>query len=214
MPLRRRRSPSSAAVFALQVPLVLALAAGCATTRPAPDAAPGAESASAPAVPDTALAARPNPGEQVEQHDLNKDGRPDVIKYYVVEGTGDAAQVKLLRKESDLNFDGRTDVWVSYAADGSIERQALDLDFDAQVDVITYFEKGQVARKEVFTRFGERPDTFKFYERGRLVRIERDRSGDGRIDTWEYWENDQVDRIGQDLTGDGEIDRWTRRTAP
>lgn len=175
---------------------------------PKPGAAAGEDLS---VVTDNGGFSRANPGEEVQEVDINDDQRADIVKFWAGKAPqkeGDAGT--LVRKEVDLNHDGKVDQWNWYGTDGTVARQSYDLDFDGRVDVSVFYEKSVVVRKEVFHDFQQRPDTFKYYEKGKLVRIERDRSGDGRIDTWEYWEGEAVDRIGEDVNGDGTVDRWVK----
>lgn len=149
--------------------------------------------------------------EQVTQHDLNKDGKPDVFSF-TREGT-DAEGRKidqLVRKELDINWDGKVDIVRFYDEREQVIRELLDLDFDGRVDQQNFYDKGIIVRKERDLDYDGRTDLWIHFERGKIVRKEKDTNGDGKVDYWEYWENDQVDRIGEDLDGDGTVDRWTR----
>ena len=149
--------------------------------------------------------------EKVTEFDFNRDGQPDVWTYTVAAKDAEGRDIdRVVRKELDISGDGKVDITRYYGEDESIEREAMDLDFDGRVDQVNYFEKGAIVRKERDLDYDGRPDLWVHFERGRIARKERDTDGNGKVDYWEYWEADQVDRIGEDLDGDGTVDRWTK----
>lgn len=191
--------------------LFLLLLSGCAASQsqlqPEIEEPQPIEEEEAPPHPHAAIA-KPEPGEEFVQSDLNGDGKPDTFKYYLPR-QDKPEELRLVRREMDLNFDGRLDLWNWYGEEGELVKQAFDLDFDGKIDVVSFFEHGVVVRKELYQRSGDKPDAFKYYSNGQLIRSERDTTGNGKIDTWEYWEEGRVHRVGQDLDGDGKVDRWT-----
>jgi hypothetical protein len=144
----------------------------------------------------------------IRRSDLNRDGKPDLVKYLKVVGTNEF----LVRKEFDLNFDGRPDVFKYYDEKGKVVKERKDHDFDGKIDSVTLFEDEQLARQEVDLNFDEKPDLIKYYEKGRISRKEADVNQDGKVDYWEYYEDGKVDRIGVDRDGDGEVDDWQKAT--
>lgn len=165
------------------------------------------------------------PGERVEDvartrglvvkvFDINRDGRPDIYKFFKSiddpQNPGNKLDL-LVRKELDINHDGKFDVVRSYDDKGQVVTEEVDLDFDGKVDEITYFEDGLMARKELDFNYDGKPDVVKYYTNGHLVRIESDRGHHGKVDTWEYYADDALDRIGTDTDGDGQVDHWERK---
>ncbi len=149
--------------------------------------------------------------EKVIEFDLNKDKKPDVWTYTVVDKTADGKEYdRLVRKELDINWDGRVDISRTYDDREQIALEKLDLDFDGKVDQSNFFEKGVRVRAERDLASVGKTTEWVFYEKGKIVRKERDTNSDGKVDYWEYWEGDQVDRVGEDLDGDGNVDKWTK----
>lgn len=150
----------------------------------------------------------------VKTYDVNRDGRPDVYKFF--KSTDDPQNPGnkldfLTRKELDINHDGRFDVVRTYDDKGQVVSEEVDLDFDGKVDEIAYFEDGVMVRKELDFNFDGKPDVVKYYTNGHLARIESDRGHHGKVDTWEYYTDEGLDRIGTDTDGDGQVDHWERR---
>ena len=145
--------------------------------------------------------------------DLNRDGKPDIFKYYREVRIADGKTMQeLVRKEIDINHDSKIDVVRYYQGGDQITQERIDLDFDGQVDEISQFEQGIIFRKRIDINYDGRPDVYKFYLNGKLEHIESDRDFDGKIDTWEYYEDGVLDRVGADTNGDGEADQWQRKT--
>lgn len=69
---------------------------------------------------------------------LRSKTRPDVFKYFELEGKKRKKKSYLVRKERDTNLDGRIDYW-EYWERGNLDRIGRDTDFDGKVDV---WEKG------------------------------------------------------------------------
>lgn len=142
---------------------------------------------------------------QVEQQiDINSDGKPDVFNYFQPRSDGPRT---LKRKDVDLNWDGQIDVRTWFNADGSIEKEEMDGDFDHTVDWVDHYQGGKRVLSEVDTDYNGAFDLFKIYEAGKVRRKERDSNGDGRVDYWEYLdENGVVQKVGRDIDGDGVMD--------
>lgn len=143
-------------------------------------------------------------GLDVRRFDINKDKKPDVIKYFKLVD-GDEVMV---RKEFDLNFDGKIDVWRFYSDQAELLREDMDYDFDGKVDAENYYEAGTVVRQEMDLNFDGQPDMKKYFEKGVIVRMEADTNNDGKVDYWEYFEKGKLDRIGIDRDADGSVDDW------
>ena len=93
----------------------------------------------------------------IRRFDLNRDEKPDMVKYYKVLPAGE----QLVRSEFDLNFDGKPDVWRFYDERKAMVKERIDFDFDGVVDSINHFEAGTVVRKEVDLNFDGSPDLYK-----------------------------------------------------
>jgi EF hand domain-containing protein len=146
--------------------------------------------------------------------DLNRDGKPDVVKLFGTRRQDGASVEYLACKEVDLNGDGRKDMWLHYGPDGTRTIEEMDLDFDGHVDLVSFWSGGKMVRQELDTDFDGRPDIVRYFEGDKLARVERDSNHDGRIDYREFYEGGVLDRIGYDLDGDGQVDRWERVPAP
>ncbi len=174
---------------------------------PDPVAAPSAADASKRA------AWAQSQGLKLKQFDLNRDGAPDVFKFYRLEddpkNPGNKLE-RLVRKEIDINFDTRVDIIRLYNDQNQVVEERTDLDFDGRIDEVTHFEAGTVVRKEIDLDYDSESDIIKYYEGGKLTRIESDRNDDGQVDTWEYFVNGELDRIGTDTDRDGKVDDWER----
>jgi len=149
-----------------------------------------------------------------KQFDLNRDGKPDVWKFYRQDddpkNPGNKLEV-LVRKDTDLNNDGKVDDIRFYDDKGRVKEERIDLDFDGRFDETLYFEEGKLVRKEIDLDYDGRVDVTKYYSDGKLVRVELDRNKDGRVDAWEYYENGTLDRIGLDNDFNGTADVWQKR---
>jgi hypothetical protein len=139
-----------------------------------------------------------------QQIDLNGDAVPDVYNFYRELENGTRT---LLRKETDLNWDARIDVRTWFEANGDIEKEEIDGDFDGRIDWVDHYQGGRRVMSEVDTDYDAKFDLFKIYEQGKVRRKERDSNGDGRIDFWEYLdEQGTVVKTGRDIDGDGVMD--------
>src|SRR4051794_18788136 len=66
----------------------------------------------------------------IRRFDLNRDSKPDMVKYFKVLPAGE----QLVRSEFDLNFDGKPDVWRFYDERKNMTKERVDFDFDGVVD--------------------------------------------------------------------------------
>lgn len=154
-------------------------------------------------------------GLALQTFDLNRDGKPDVFKYFKEAQSADAkntkpAARKLVRKELDLNHDGIIDMTRIFDDAGAIQEESADLDFDGKPDETAFFAAGVLIRKELDVNYDGKIDIYKHYQAGELDHIQYSRLATGQIDTWEYYEKGKIDRIGVDTDGDGKVDRWDR----
>ena len=65
---------------------------------------------------------------------LHSKTKPDVFKYFEVEGKKGKKHIRLVRKERDTDLDGKIDYW-EYWENGSLDRIGRDTDFNGKVDV-------------------------------------------------------------------------------
>jgi hypothetical protein len=149
-------------------------------------------------------------GKQVITADTNGDGKPDVVKLFIVAQVNGQKVQQLSCRQVDLNHDSKMDIIYSYNDAGMLIGEEFDLDFDGKFDERVYYQDGKKVRMERDMDGDARPDYVEFYEGGRLVRVERDSNGDGRADEWQYYEGGKLDRIGIDTTGSGRADKWER----
>jgi hypothetical protein len=174
------------------------------------------ESAAGPATPsaDDHEAWAKAQGLVYKPFDLNRDGKPDVMKFYRLvpdpKNLGNELET-IVRRDTDLNHDGKFDVRRLYDDEGRVTEERTDLDFDGRYDQVAYFKAGAIDKKTLDLNYDEKVDLTKFYEAGKLARVEADRNNDGKIDTWEYYEAGELDRIGVDTNADGEVDQWEKK---
>lgn len=116
------------------------------------------------------------------------------------------AEGRELCRAVDLNFDARIDVFAYRAADGTLRRRESDYDRDGQIDEIAYYRRGQISEKHQVTRPARRLDTWRYYQGGRLVRALRDSNGDASIDQWWEFRRPGCPLIHADLDHDGRPD--------
>ena len=145
--------------------------------------------------------------------DVNRDGTPDVHKYYDEEQdeSSGALTRTLVRTEVDLNSDGVINLVRRYDEFGDILREEIDGNLDGEVDVIVYWEEGVQARRELDSDHDGTFDEYRYYHGGYLHRVERDTDGDGTLDMWSYYDRHGLARVGHDLNEDGEPDSWMQR---
>ncbi len=149
-------------------------------------------------------------GKKVIELDINKDGKPDVWKYYASALENGAKIDVLTCKEADLNHDGKKDIWTYYDNSGNITMEEFSGHWDGQIDHRVYYQNGKKIRAEMDVNFDGKPDIWKYYENDKLVRLERSSNNNGKVDVWEYYEGGKLDRIGYDDNGSGQINRWDR----
>ncbi|HMF94774.1 MAG TPA: hypothetical protein VKE96_10790 [Vicinamibacterales bacterium] len=108
------------------------------------------------------LATDPSPI-RLDTGDTNRDGRPDVWRYYGHDGV-------LLRVDVDTNFDGRSDIQESYW-NGHLIRRESDRNFDDRIDRIDDFDAatGARTRSVVDTDFNGRADLLVLLSNGAPV---------------------------------------------
>jgi hypothetical protein len=150
-------------------------------------------------------------GKRIVELDLDRDGTTDVRRLFARRAGGPGEY--LACKEVDLNHDGRVDMWTHHAPTGERVLEEMDLDFDARVDLVSFWGGGKLTRQEVDTDYNGRPDILRYFDNDKLARVERDTDRDGRIDHREFYEGGVLDRIGYDDDGDGKTDRWERAAA-
>jgi hypothetical protein len=149
-------------------------------------------------------------GKQVVTLDANGDGKPDVIKLFVLANQGASQVQQLVCKQTDLDFDGKIDLVQYFGPGGELFMDEYSVNYNGKFNGRTFFQEGKKVRAEKDMDFDGRPDYFEFYEGGKLVRVERDTNGDGKVDEWQYYEGGKLDRIGYDTTGSGRVDKWDR----
>ena len=154
-------------------------------------------------------------GLKLVNYDLNRDGKPDIYKFFrVITDDPKLLGTKVLvRKEIDLNHDGRIDVVKLYDDKQEVREERTDLDFDGRLDEHSFFAAGKLVRQEIDLNYDGQPDVIRYFKSDRLEHLEADRNSDGHIETWEYYEGDELDRVGVDLNNDGVVDRWERKHA-
>lgn len=143
-------------------------------------------------------------GGLIEKADINGDGRPDMIRYFV-EGGKDEERT-LVRSELDLNFDGRIDKKNFFNTQtGTLEKVEINWDFDEHVDMINlYDEQGNIQSQKIDRDFDGHFDVVKRFKQGLLYTRALDTNADGKMDLWEYFsKRGKIRRIGKDLDGDG-----------
>jgi len=149
--------------------------------------------------------------ELLEIIDSNKDGIPELKKYYILDEKNNKI---LIRKELDLNMDGKIDYVYHYNRinPDKIEKIEVDHDFDGKFDEIRFYSPidGTLIRKEYDTNFSGRADVVKRYHNGKLVRKEVDRNHDGKPDYWEYYQDNRLARTEIDSNFDGRPDKIGR----
>lgn len=149
--------------------------------------------------------------ELLEITDSNKDGIPELKKYYILD---DKNNKILIRKELDLNMDGKIDYVYNYNRinPDKIEKIEVDHDFDGKFDEVRYYSPidGTLIRKEYDTNFSGRADVVKRYHAGKLVRKEVDRNHDAKPDYWEYYQDNRLARTEIDSNFDGRPDKIGR----
>lgn len=152
-------------------------------------------------------------GSLIEYTDTDRDGTPEVAKFYtVLEAEGEEEPEKLLtRQEVDLNGDGTYNLTRRYDEDGELNQEDMDTNLDGRTDHVVFWQEGVIMRTERDENFDGVTDSFRHYREGFLIRVLRDTDGDGDVDMWSYYDRHGLVRVGHDTTGNGAADRWTRR---
>jgi hypothetical protein len=150
-----------------------------------------------------------------ERVDLTRDGRPDVINCFQLQGDKRA----LSRRQSDLNNDGRWDFVTLFDGDagGNLRRKRdeMDTDFDGRVDWIDNFIDGRLKDTEIDTNFDGIRDLYREYDpSGGLVRRTLDTDANGLPDLFEDYKDGRMDRTCRDITSDGKPDPETCKAEP
>lgn len=116
-----------------------------------------------------------------EEIDINKDGRPDQVKYYDEED-------RLVVATHDVNYDGKVDL-IEYFENDVLIREEMDMDYDGQPDIIIrYSAEGKLIGKEFSTDFVTTlSGRIYFDDEGNIIFREVDTTSDGTLDTREYY---------------------------
>lgn len=144
----------------------------------------------------------------IQRLDLNRDGRPELTKYFAP--AEDGGDPRLEREELDLNWDGKVDIWRVYGPGGKVTEERWDADFDGTPDETRSFKGGVIVKARRDHNNDGQIDVTRFYEGGKLVRKETDSNQDGKVDRWEYFNGRLLDRIGVDKDHDGTVDAWIK----
>lgn len=153
-------------------------------------------------------------GKIISKHDLNGDGRPDVMKVYEEYPDADDPSLNRTRmreRHVDVNYDGKINNKREYDESGQLVKEWLDLNLDGKFELVNYLNNGVVIRKEILDAETGKVAANRFYAGGTIVRVEKDLSGNDKIDYWEFYEKGILDRIGRDVNGDGRADSWQTR---
>ena len=140
-------------------------------------------------------------GKRVAEHDLNKDGKPDVWRLYK-----DNVQTC---KQLDFDHDGRKDWVEAYDASARPLYQKADFDYDGKFDMLTVLDpaSGEPSEVERDTDFDGKFDVREVYAAGQLTSVRRDRNGDQKPDLWEQYVDGKVAATTYDDDFDGKVDR-------
>jgi len=148
---------------------------------------------------------------EVEDFDLNEDGKADLWKLYkTVKGSR-----ILTCKQADLNHDGNKDYVVALNDNGNVEFEKFDLDFQKGFDAFYKYEEQPGGRQSLVfevqrdSDFDGKYDIIEKYDTsGKLTEIQRDSNGDSKPDVWEQYEGgDLVAILYDDKPYDGKVDR-------
>lgn len=145
-------------------------------------------------------------GKRVETYDLNKDGKPDIWRYFKTAN----GQQYLSCKQIDFDRDGRKDWLVAYDAGGKILYQKADFDFDGKFDMAAVFDPATGNREEVErdSDFDGKFDIKEIYSAdGTLTSVRRDRNGDNLPDQWDQYVGGALSTTTYDDNFDGKVDR-------
>lgn len=188
----------------VSAPLLLVLVTACAKQSSLESSKPHESQVTERAAPELSDA-----GLVLQEVDLDRDKRPEVLNYLRIREDGSRS---LVRKELDLDRDGRIDVRSFFDDKGVLVREEMDADRDGQFDHTDVYQDGIRVMSEYDTDQDGVANVHKYYVRSAsgvavLDRKERDEDGDGKIDLWERFdESGQVVRTGRDLDGDGKMD--------
>ena len=162
------------------------------------------------APPPAMLAVEVKKDAEIEKYDINGDKKPDVWKFYNLDGTKETpnAQRKriLAAKHMDVNFDAKVDMKIKYNKFGAVVEEQMDLDFDGKFDATDFYANGALIKRALAMNFASKPNVWKFFSKGKLTRKERDTNRNGKPDVFEYYEKGKLTRLGYDRDGDGKPD--------
>lgn len=196
--------------LAMLAAAVLLVSAGCGSDEAAKkDQADSLENFEGPSLTTTE-----EDGLIVERYTLDKDDKPDVVKYFEEYPDPDDKSLtkrRLRKKEVDVDSNGTIDIVRLYNKQGTPVKEKIDVDLDGNFDTISYFDNGELVKKEHLNDEGTEIVETRYYTDGNITRIEKDLNHDKKVDYWEYYEEGTLDRIGRDLNADGRADSWTRR---
>lgn len=150
----------------------------------------------------------------VERYTLDKDDKPDVVKYFEEYPDPEDKSIikrRLRKKEVDVNSDGKIDIVRLYNKSGTPIKEHLDVDLDGNADTVSYFDNGELVKKEILSEDASEVVETRFYTESKITRVEKDLNKDEKVDYWEFYEEGSLDRIGRDIDADGRADSWTRR---
>jgi hypothetical protein len=156
-------------------------------------------------------------GKDVENYDLNEDGKPDVWKLYKVDQAGGGSTRILTCKQADLNFDGKKDYVVALNERGGVLFEKFDLDFQKGFDAFYKYEQieGEDEKSVLYevqrdSNFDGKYDIIEKWniQTGMMDEVQRDSNGDLKPDVWEQYKDGQLVAIlYDDEPYDGKIDR-------
>lgn len=156
-------------------------------------------------------------GKEVENYDLNDDGRPDVWKLYKLAKEKGGTSRVLTCKQADLNFDGKKDYVVAFNDAAGIMFEKFDLDFQQGFDAFYKYEEveGENAKSLLYevqrdSNFDGKYDIIEKYdtETGMIAEVQRDTNGDLKPDVWEQFDKGTLVAIlYDDDPFDGKVDR-------
>jgi hypothetical protein len=156
-------------------------------------------------------------GKEVENYDLNDDGRPDVWKLYKLTKEKGGTSRVLTCKQADLNFDGKKDYVVAFNLFGGIMFEKFDLDFQQGFDAFYKYEEveGENAKSQLYevqrdSNFDGEYDIIEKHDTatGMIAEVQRDTNGDLKPDVWEQFDKGVLVAIlYDDDPFDGKVDR-------
>jgi hypothetical protein len=111
----------------------------------------------------------------INTEDRNKDGKPDRWTYLKPDGG--------FIIKSDNNHDGIIDYILETDKAGNKIYEAMDFNYDGEMDNFYYYQNGVFVRQEIDSNFDGNIDIWIYNEKGMYItKIERDKDHDGVID--------------------------------